>query len=349
MPKSEDAGWSSHLSPDSDALMVDSFSTLVVRRSEVLRGQRVLVSWVGAALLIALCAPARGESSGSKIVIRIPATTELQQPTHFTPLPSGLAGGERRTQGGEPEKSEGLRAKSGEPEKNAGPPPSALRPPPHAGLDAPSSRRQPLGEVQQASPVDATTYLRMRAQSQARQVNFQTPKEPPTTGPPETLPSPAVSNDPCAGLINRPFSEFGISTAMPNGEFPTDFAMSCWVPINQSAGPLAGIRFWGASTYAWEATCLCHRPLYFEEINLERYGYGCCETLQPAASAAHFFGTIPALPYCMALYCPGECNYTLGHYRPGSCPPKQCHWPPCSPRAILAEGGVWTGMIFLIP
>jgi hypothetical protein len=136
---------------------------------------------------------------------------------------------------------------------------------------------------------------------------------------------------------------------MPSGDAPEDHASGCWENINASAGPLSSERCWEATTFAWNATCLCHRPLYFEEINLERYGYGCCESLQPAASAAHFFATIPALPYCMATDCPYECIYTLGHYRPGSCNPWQCHGPRWSPRAALAEGGVWTGMVFLIP
>jgi hypothetical protein len=109
------------------------------------------------------------------------------------------------------------------------------------------------------------------------------------------------------------------------------------------------MRCWPASTYQWDATCLCYKPLYFEEINLERYGYGCCACLQPAASAAHFFGTVPALPYLIAADSPCECKYTLGHYRPGSCPPLRYHWPPCDPLAAAAEGGVLTGLIFLIP
>jgi hypothetical protein len=157
------------------------------------------------------------------------------------------------------------------------------------------------------------------------------------------------SPDRCAALAGRPFNEFGINVTMPAGELPTDFASTCWVSVNSAAGPLAGHRTFAQSIYAWDATCLCHRPLYFEETNLERYGYGCCETLQPLASAAHFFGTIPVLPYCMAVDCPNECIYTLGQYRPGSCVPKRYIWPPLSPRAILAEGGVWTGMVFLIP
>jgi hypothetical protein len=147
----------------------------------------------------------------------------------------------------------------------------------------------------------------------------------------------------------RPFNELGINIAMPEGEFPTDNATACWDSINQSAGNFAGVRFWATSTFAWNATCLCHRPLYFEQVNLERYGYGCCEALQPAASAAHFFATVPALPYCIAADCPGDCDYTLGHYRPGSCPPWRREYPPCNLRGVLGAGGVWTGLIFLIP
>jgi hypothetical protein len=122
--------------------------------------------------------------------------------------------------------------------------------------------------------------------------------------------------------------QIDISIAAPAGQFPTDHAISCWTRVNQVAGPCGAWRDWAGTCYFWDATCLCYRPLYFEEINLERYGYGCCQPLQPFASAAHFFGTIPALPYCMAVDCPCKCIYTLGHYRPGSCPPWRYHCPP---------------------
>jgi len=187
-----------------------------------------------------------------------------------------------------------------------------------------------------------------------RQLHFQmTQDRPATTAPAPPAPGAADASekktDPCAALAARPFSDFGIDIAMPTGNAPEDHASGCWESIDASPGQLAGERCWAATTFNWNATCFCHRPLYFEEINLERYGYGCCESLQPAASAAHFFATIPVLPYCIATDCPGECIYTLGHYRPGSCPPWQCHWPRWSTRGALAEGGVWTGMVFLIP
>jgi len=323
--------------------MVDPISTLVSRRAEVLRGQRVLVSCVCSALLIALGAHARAESSGTKIVIRNPAATELQQPTHFTPVTSKPLVVGQAVPDTEHKNVRHSLTYQAPAQTSSGTPRSIA-------ADAPSSRRQALGEVQQASPVDATTYLLMRAQARARQVNFQSePAEAREAAQEEAEFDAAVAKDPCAAMPLKPFDQYGISIAMPDGEFPTDNATACWGTINESAGPLAGMRCWGTSTFAWEATCLCHRPLYFEEASLERYGYGCCECMQPAASAAHFFGTIPALPYCLAVDCPGDCNYTLGHYRPGSCAPKRYMWPPCSPRAILAEGGVWTGMIFLIP
>jgi hypothetical protein len=112
--------------------------------------------------------------------------------------------------------------------------------------------------------------------------------------------------------------------------------------------------------YNWDPTCLCYQPLYFEEINAERYGYicdDCCcrwccmpgNCMQSAASAAHFFGTIPALPYCLAAECPTECVYTLGHYRPGSCPPWRWHWPPWDPYAAATCAAVYTGFVFAIP
>jgi hypothetical protein len=160
---------------------------------------------------------------------------------------------------------------------------------------------------------------------------------------------PDLAANPCAAMADKPLGTLGIDIAQPPGKLPDDFAAACWNQINEAAGPQADARHWSMSEFRWNATCLCHRPLYFEEVNLERHGYGCCECIQPVVSAAHFFGTVPALPYCMAVDCPCECIYTLGHYRPGSCPPWRCYRPPCDPLAAAAEGGVWTGMIFLIP
>jgi hypothetical protein len=185
-----------------------------------------------------------------------------------------------------------------------------------------------------------------------RQVNFQLPSAgtPQPINPlivelPTAMPKPAPPNDPCGLVAEKSLDQLGINITIPQGALPTDHGTVCLASLSADSA----VRGWPTFHYLWDATCLCHRPLYFEEVNLERYGYGCGCCLQPLASAAHFFGTVPALPYCMAAECPHECVYTLGHYRPGSCPPWRRQWPPLDPLAAAAEGGVWTGMVFLIP
>jgi hypothetical protein len=202
------------------------------------------------------------------------------------------------------------------------------------------------------SPLDEAIYDAPRQATGPLQINFQIPPRPQPGSNAPVAPSPEIaahSNDPCAAAVEKPLTALGIHIGLPSGDLPVDHAAACWESMNQTSGSLAGGRCWPGYVYHWDATSLCYRPLYFEEINLERYGYGCCACLQPAASAAHFFATVPALPYCMAVECPCECVYTLGHYRPGSCPPWRRHCPPCDPLAAAAEGGVLTGMIFLIP
>ncbi len=106
---------------------------------------------------------------------------------------------------------------------------------------------------------------------------------------------------------------------------------------------------WAGCLYEWEASLLCHRPLYFEEINAERYGYTCHPICQPLVSGAHFFATVPILPYKMALDAPRRPIYTLGYYRPGSVAPYQFHRLPLRPKAALSAVGIATGLIFAIP
>ena len=104
-----------------------------------------------------------------------------------------------------------------------------------------------------------------------------------------------------------------------------------------------------STNFTWKASALCHKPLYFEDVHLERYGHSWGPRLQPVISGAKFFLTIPILPYKMGLYPPCECIYSLGYYRPGSCAPYMLDPLPLSIRAALAEGAACTGAAFLIP
>jgi hypothetical protein len=108
-------------------------------------------------------------------------------------------------------------------------------------------------------------------------------------------------------------------------------------------------RWWSRTPFLWKASALCHKPAYFEDEGLERYGHAWGPWIQPFVSAGHFYLELPIMPYIMGLYPPNECIYTLGYYRPGDCAPYTIDPLPLSIRAAVLEGGVWTGMVFLIP
>jgi hypothetical protein len=108
-------------------------------------------------------------------------------------------------------------------------------------------------------------------------------------------------------------------------------------------------RCWDQTTYMWKASAMCHKPLYFEDEQLERYGHSFTPCIQPFVSGAHFFCTLPVLPYCMGVEPPCECIYALGYYRPGSCAPYMCNPVPLSLRGALFEAGAVTGAAAALP
>lgn len=112
--------------------------------------------------------------------------------------------------------------------------------------------------------------------------------------------------------------------------------------------PLVGREFI-ASTVQWKASGACHNPLYFEQVQLERYGHDAGPVVQPLLSSAHFFLTIPILPYKMGINPMNECQYALGYYRPGNCAPYMMQPIPLSLRGGLAQTGAVLGMAAALP
>ena len=91
-----------------------------------------------------------------------------------------------------------------------------------------------------------------------------------------------------------------------------------------------------------------HFPLYFEDPNLERCGrgFGCFTTV---VSVAHFYGTIPVLPYCMTAEPPRQCVQTLP-----DCPACQrfgcdAYLPPWSWKAAVVQAAATVGAVFIVP
>lgn len=132
------------------------------------------------------------------------------------------------------------------------------------------------------------------------------------------------------------------------GMFPEDIAAQC----RAVTSPIEDARMvggWKTFDKHWSATCMKHRPLYFEETNAERYGHTPGYCIQPFVSAGHFLATIPTLPFQMWSQPPCECTYTLGQYRPGSCVPYRYSRLPWRIGAGSFEAGIIVGLVALIP
>jgi hypothetical protein len=146
----------------------------------------------------------------------------------------------------------------------------------------------------------------------------------------------------------RPLSEVGTDVSLPTGLLPGDpEASGEAAPILRVDARLT--QGWGLMEATWSPTNLCHRPLYFEQVNLERHGYTISPLLQPAISGAHFFATIPALPYKMTVDRPRDCIYTLGYYRPGSVAPRRWQGLPLHAGAATVEAATAIGLVLLLP
>ncbi|MBI3838654.1 MAG: hypothetical protein HY288_12070 [Planctomycetia bacterium] len=150
--------------------------------------------------------------------------------------------------------------------------------------------------------------------------------------------------DACIELV-RKLRERDITTIVP--EIAIDGVEGQDYPCECKLGnvPFEG-RSWSPTKFTWKATGVCHKPLYFEDVQLERYGHSWNPVVQPFMSAGHFFVSVPLLPYKMGLTPPNECMYTLGYYRPGSCAPYVIEPIPLSLRAALYESAAVTGFVF---
>jgi hypothetical protein len=150
-------------------------------------------------------------------------------------------------------------------------------------------------------------------------------------GEPERCPSPRDLK-PIKQITNRIAAEPGL--------FPQECALSDY--------PFQPRNFKGV-TFTWKASALCHKPLYFEQPKLERYGHTFGPVLTPIVSMGHFFVSVPLLPYNMGVEPPWECVYPLGWYRPGNCAPYTLGPVPLSLRGAAVQGFVTTGLWFLFP
>jgi hypothetical protein len=103
------------------------------------------------------------------------------------------------------------------------------------------------------------------------------------------------------------------------------------------------------TTMTFKASGSCHKPLYFEEPQLERYGHEWGPVVQPVISTANFVKNVAVLPYKMGIHPMNECQYPLGYYRPGECAPWTVGPVPISLRGALMQAGAVTGAAAILP
>ncbi len=149
-------------------------------------------------------------------------------------------------------------------------------------------------------------------------------------------------------LLDRKLSDISLNIAV-HGKPGEDFPVSC--DLETQPLPLHHYRLGEQEllTFAWTASGLCHKPLYFEEVQAERYGHTIGLLNQPFLSAAHFFCNTAVLPYKMGMRPPQECVYPLGRYRAGSYAPRYIPAVPISIRGALVQAGGVLAAVFVLP
>ena len=102
-------------------------------------------------------------------------------------------------------------------------------------------------------------------------------------------------------------------------------------------------RNFQSTLFAWKASSLCHKPLYFEDVELERYGQTCSPLFQPIIPRRQVLpDAAQLLPDMMGLEPPLECDLFAGLSPAGRVvlrsSSRRC---PSSLRGALLEAGVW--------
>lgn len=163
----------------------------------------------------------------------------------------------------------------------------------------------------------------------------------------------------------KPIGQVGLRVKPPEGPLPTptqtrpEWYSTVHVPQGVGGSRVDIAQAWNenqalleppmAISVNWAPTELWYKPLYFEDANLERYGYR-YGIVQPVVSAAHFFGRVPLIPYMRGVQPAGQEVAALGYQRPGSpvmVPTRPTLVP--HPRGALYQAGATVGGVFIVP
>ncbi|HEY2251297.1 MAG TPA: HEAT repeat domain-containing protein, partial [Planctomycetaceae bacterium] len=142
--------------------------------------------------------------------------------------------------------------------------------------------------------------------------------------PGQTAPGQILEEYEDPGEVFRPLKSVPAMIRPKPGDEPLDYARAHFLAFGDTVHELGMTRGWSTISYGWDPPALYYQPVYFEEINHERYGIH-NGLLSPISSFGKFFGTFPILPYKLITQPMCECRYTLGFERPNNCVPVHCY------------------------
>lgn len=143
----------------------------------------------------------------------------------------------------------------------------------------------------------------------------------------------------------KPISKIQLDVIRHANETPRDFSQVIMQPATEPSGP----RTQTYTPFHWAAPGLSHKPLYFEDVPLERYGHTRAPILQPAISGVRFLKSAATLPYQIGLDPQCKQVYSLGYERPGSCAPQVRAHLPWSWGGALFQAGAVVGGVYMFP
>lgn len=121
--------------------------------------------------------------------------------------------------------------------------------------------------------------------------------------------------------------------------FPTD------VPTAPDGVTYQG-RAWPRMISSIPASITSYQPLYFEDKNVERYGWD-AGIFQPFLSAGKFYLDLALLPYNLGAQPPWSLEYNAGYALPGDPEPYRLYLPRCSVTGASLESLAVLGIIAL--
>jgi hypothetical protein len=178
-------------------------------------------------------------------------------------------------------------------------------------------RAEPKGRVEPYDRSTSNDRFRDRADRQALASADAEPKVNPD-------PMPAPYDESNEGL--KQIRDVKVSSLPPAGPLPEDVAAARYEGLPTTVHGLGMTRGWMESAFCWDAPAMYFKPLYFEDVNLERYGQH-FDGFQPFVSFWKFYTTIVFLPLDLIAQPPCDCVYTLGYERPSNCIPLRCYKP----------------------